>query len=70
MARRDDAYATTRNPTHGEESLREFANDDLTPDAVRRRASALLNNKDLVRNVLGLTPEERTRLIYKLDRVR
>ena len=58
------------NSTRGEALLREFANNDLSPDALRQRASILLSSKDLVRNAMGLTPEERARLIDKFDQVR
>ena len=69
MARRNNTAGTPHNPTRGEASLREFANGDLTPDMVRQRAAISLSSKDLVRNALGLTPEERQRLIDKFDQV-
>ena len=57
------------NSTRGEALLREFASDDLSPDALGQRASILLGSKDLVRDALGLTPEEQVRLIDKFDQV-
>lgn len=62
--------AMPRNSTRWEALLREFANDGLSPDALRQRASILLGSKDLVRNALsGMTQEQLARLIDKFDQV-
>jgi len=70
MAKNNNTVAAPRNSTRGETSIREFANDDWTPEQLRQRAAVLLNNKELLRNVPGLTPEEQTKILDRVDQVR
>ena len=49
---------------------REFANSALTPEQSRQRAGPLLNSKDLLREFRALIPEDQTKFIDKVDKVR
>ncbi|KAF9643163.1 kinase-like protein [Thelephora ganbajun] len=65
MAKKSNAATTLRDLTHIE--IQEFALSNLTPEASRRQTAFLLNNKDLVRDVLKLTPEDQVKFIDKID---
>jgi hypothetical protein len=69
MARTHKAAAAPRNPTRGETILQEFANVDSSLEQLRQRAALLLNNKELLRDVQGLTPEDQTIFVDKIDQV-
>ena len=69
MSRKNSIVATPHNSTRGEAAIREFINSNWTLEQLRRRAPVLLNNKELLRNVPGLTPEEQTRFLNKADQV-
>jgi len=69
MSRKSNAVAAPHNPTRGETSTREFANSNLTPEQSRQRAGTLLNSKELLRNIRGLTPEDQTKFVDKVDQV-
>ena len=56
--------------TKGGTPFLEFVYSNLTPEQSRQRAALLLNNRDLLRNVQGLSPEDQTRFIDKVDQVR
>ena len=70
MTKTSKAAATPRNPTRGEIAIQEFANSDLQSEESRQRAAPLLNSKGLLRDVQRLTPEDQTRFVDKIDRVR
>lgn len=69
MARTVNPFTAPRNSTRGETAIREFSDSSLTPEQLRQRATSLLNNKELLQNVRGLTPEEKTRFVDKADQV-
>jgi len=70
MTKKTKAVAALRNSTRGETAIREFANSNLTLEQLKPRAAVLLNNKELLRNVPGLTPEEQTKFLDRVDQVR
>ena len=70
MTKKSNTVAASRNSTRGETAIREFANSNLTPEQSKPRAAILLNNKELLRNVPGLTPEEQARFLDRVDQVR
>lgn len=61
--------AGTRNSIRGEATIQDFANSDLTTEQSRRQAAALLNSKELLRNLGGLTAEDQTKFLDKIDQV-
>ncbi|KAF9647758.1 kinase-like protein [Thelephora ganbajun] len=67
MTKGNNAPTVSHISTRGEAQIREFANSNLTPETSRQRAALLLNGKDLARNVRGLTPEDQTRFVDKVD---
>ena len=69
MARTNKPVAAPRNSTRGEVAIQEFANSNSTSEQLRQRAAPLLNSKELLRNVLGLTPEDQTKFVDKVDQV-
>jgi len=69
MTKKSNTVAASRNSTRGETAIREFANSNLTPEQLKPRAAVLLNNKELLRNVPGLTPEEQARFLDRVDQV-
>ena len=70
MARKRNTVAVPHKSTHGEAAIREFANSNLTPEQLRQRTPVLLDSKELLRNVLGLTPVDQTKVVDKIDQVR
>jgi len=64
-----NTIAAPPTPTHGEAAIREFANSNLTLEQSRQRAPVLLNDKQLLQNIPGLTPEEQTNFVEKVDQV-
>ena len=64
MARTDKVVSTPYNA-----AIQEFLNSNATPKRLRQRAAALLSGKELLRNVRGLTPEDQSRFVDKLDQV-
>ena len=69
MNRTGKATAAVRNPARGETAFQEFANGNYTPEQLRQQAASLLDSKELLQNVRGLTPEDQTRFVDKVDRV-
>jgi len=69
MSRKSNPVTAPRDPTRGETSIREFANSNLTPEQSRQRAGTLLNGKELLRNIQGLTPEDQIKFVDKVDQV-
>ena len=70
MVRKNNAAPALRNPTHGEVLIREFTNSNLTPKQLTQRAAPLLTDKELLRDVRALAPEDQTKFIDKAVRVR
>lgn len=64
MSGKSSTVAVPHNP------IREFANSNLTPKQSRQRASTLLNDGELARNVQELTTGEQARFLDKVDQVR
>ena len=69
MARKNNAAATPQNTTSRGTPIREFLNSNLSFEALRQSAAILLTGKDLVRNILGMTPEDQTKFLDKVDQV-
>ena len=69
MARKSNAATALQSSTRRETPFREFANSTLTPEQSKQRAAPLLNDGELLRNVLALTPEDQTKFIDKVDQV-
>ena len=69
MARKSDIIAAPHDPTREKAAIQEFANSDLTPEQLRQRAPVLLNSNELLRNIPGLTPEEQTKFLDRVDQV-
>jgi len=70
MTKKTNTVVAPRNSTRGETAIREFANSNLTLEQSKPRAAVLLDNKELLRNVPGLTPEEQTKFLDRVDQVR
>lgn len=69
MATKSSTTATPHNSTRGEAAILDFANSNLTLEQTRQRAAVLLNSKQLLQNVLGLTPEDQTKFVDKVNQV-
>lgn len=70
MAKRNNPATISLNSTHIEAQILEFSNGDLPPGTSTQRASILLTTtKDLVQNVLGLSPEDQAKFVDKTDQV-
>jgi len=69
MTKTSEVITALRNSIRGEAAIQEFSNSNLTPERSRQQAASLLGNKRLPRNVLGLTPEDQTRFVDKVDQV-
>ena len=69
MSKESNTAAAPRDLTRGETSIREFADSNLTPEQSRQRAGTLLNSKELLRNIRGLTPGDQTKFVDKVDQV-
>ena len=60
--------AATR-PTNGNTAIQQFVDDELSPETLRQRAAIVLGDRDLVRNFVGMTPEDQTKFLDKIDQV-
>jgi hypothetical protein len=69
MAKKNNAVPTSHNATNGGTPIREILSDGLPSEALRLRTGALLTGKDLVWNVLAVTPQDQTKFIDKVDQV-
>ena len=69
MAETSRAGTASHYPTRGETSIQEFVNTEFTPQLLRQRASQLLNSEQLLQNVLGLTLDDQTKIVEKVDEV-
>jgi hypothetical protein len=47
----------------------EILDGDLPSEALRLRTGVLLTGKDLVRNILAVTPQDQTKFLDKVDQV-
>jgi len=70
MAMTDNAVAAPDNSTSGESTIQEFLDGSLTIGQLKQRATSFLNNKGLLRIVQGLTPENQTKFLDRVDQVR
>lgn len=61
--------AALLNSTGAEATIQEFLTSDSTSGRLKQRATSLLNNKELLRNVQGLIPEDQTNFVDKADQV-
>ena len=58
-----------RNSTEGRATIQEFVNSSLTSELLKQLAAPLLDNKELLRDILGLTREDQTKFVDKVDSV-
>jgi len=70
VVRTSKAVAAPRDSTRWEVAIQKFTNSNLTSDQLRELTAPLLNSKNLLRNVLGLTPEDQTKFVDKVDQAR
>jgi hypothetical protein len=63
----DNATAAPRNSTGG--VIQVLTNGNLLFEPSTQQASALLANKDLVRNLQGMIPKDQKKFIDKVDQV-
>lgn len=68
MSRKNNT-ATSQNLTRLGAQCRVLANGNLTPEGLRQQAGALLPNKDLPRDILGLSAEDQAKFVDKVDQV-
>jgi len=69
MHRESSSVAVPHNPARRETPIQDFANSKLTPKQSKRRASTLLNDRELPRKIRELTPEEQMKFVDKVDQV-
>ena len=69
MTKKNNVVAATHNSTVGGNPVQEILNVDLPPEALRLRVAIVLTSKDLLRNILGLTPQDQTKFLDKADQV-
>ena len=68
MSRNNNA-AASQNLTPLGAQCRALANDNLTPEDLRKQACVLLVNKNLPRDILGLPTEDQAKFVDKVDQV-
>ena len=61
--------AASHNLTNGGTSMREILYGGLPFETLRAQVGIVLTGKDLVSNILGLTPQEQTKFLDKVDQV-
>lgn len=59
----------SHNSTLGEAQILELANGNLSLEALKHRATVLLTSKHILRDVLGLAPEDQARFVDRIDQV-
>ena len=69
MARKNNTAAPPHIPTGGGTQIREFLTSNFPLETLRQRTENLLSNKDLVRNIQAMTPEDQTKFLDKVDQV-
>ena len=69
MTRKSKVADALHNSTCGEAAIREFINSDPTSEQFMHRAADCLNSKELLRNVLALTPGDQGKFVDKVDQV-
>lgn len=69
MARNNNAASASLRSTGGVTSIQEILNGDLRSETFRLRAENVLIDKDLVRNVMGMAPQDQARFLDKVDQV-
>jgi hypothetical protein len=69
MAKKNNAVPTSHNATGRGTPIRDILNGDLPSEALRLRAGPLLTGKDLVRNIMAMTPQDQAEFLDKVDQV-
>ena len=69
MTRTGGAFVMPRKSACGETAIQEFTDTNLAPELLRQRASPLLNDKQLMQIVQGLTPDNQAKFLEKVDQV-
>ena len=59
-----------RTATREEPGVHEFINSNLPLGRLEAMVIFFLNNQELIRMVLGLTPEDQERFVHRVDQVR
>jgi hypothetical protein len=70
MSNKNNGAVIPYNLAAGGAPIREFLYSNFSPETLRQQAATLLSNKDLVRNILGMTQREQTRFLDKVDEAR
>ena len=63
------AFAATGDPIRGETAVLKFTNSNLPPELLRQQAAHWIVNKQLLPEIRGLTLEEQTKFVDKVDQV-
>ena len=56
-------------PRNSEAAIQEFLNNNLAPELSREKVALLLNSVEPLRDIRGLTPEDKTKFVEKIDQV-
>lgn len=54
---------------NSEAAIQEFLSNNLAPELSREKVALLLNSMELLRDIRGLTPEDKTKFVEKIDQV-
>lgn len=63
------AAAAAGDLVRGEAAILEFTKSNLTPERLRQRAAHFLMNPRSTRSIQGLSPEEKTKFLDRVDQV-
>jgi len=63
------AFAATGDLVRGEPAILKFMNSNLPPELLRQQAAHWIINEQLLPEIQGLTSEERTKFVDKVDQV-
>ena len=63
------ASATSGDLTRGETAILTFTNGNLPPDHLKQQAARFIINGELLPEIRGLTQEEQTKFVDKVDQV-
>jgi len=63
------AFAATGDPIRGEPAILNFTNSNLPPELLKQQAAHWIVNGQLLPEIRGLTQEEQTKFVDKVDQV-
>ena len=70
MSENSNTVLAPRTSSRGEPLIREIIHTNLAPEQLRQRVAPLLADRELLRGVRALGPEDQTKFIDKVDQVR